>query len=95
MKIKSRYGTDHGNFRDNLYYSLANNFDELKHGVEILATTYGIRKYVAKEEQIFPVSLAIMSIPFWLFILALFYDYLFNIGKGKYKVKTKEEIKKS
>jgi len=95
MKIKTRYGTDRGSFNENLYYSLAHNFDEFKHGIEILATTYGIRKYVEQEENIFPVSMCILSTPFWIFILALIWDYIFNVGKGKYKPRTKEEIKKS
>jgi len=90
MKIKSRYGDDHGSFKENLYFSLAHNFDEFKHGVEILATTYGIRNYVEKDENIFPTALSIMGIPFWLFLFALFYDYIFNIrGKPCY-IKGKE-----
>ena len=83
MKIKQTYGLDKGSFKENLYYSLAQNFDEMKHGIEMLATTYGIRKYVQKEENIFPVALGIMSTPFWIFIIALIYDYAFNVGKSK------------
>ena len=92
MRIKSRYGDDKGSFNENLYFSLAENFGELKHGVEILATTYGIRKYVTNEENIFPVSMLIMGTPFYLFLLALMWDYIFNVGKGKYKPKTEKEI---
>jgi hypothetical protein len=51
--------------------------------VEMLATTYGIRSYVEKEEKIFPVALLILSTPFWIFIIALMYDYAFNIKKAK------------
>lgn len=48
----------------------------------MLATTYGIRSYVEKEETIFPVALLIMSTPFWIFIFALAYDYAFNMKKS-------------
>ena len=70
---------------------MMDNFSEMKHGIEMLATTYGIRKYVTHEKNIFPVALMILSIPFWIFVLALIYDSIFSIKRPS-KNKDKVEI---
>ena len=47
-----------------------------KTGIELLAKTYGIRRIVKNDENIFPVALCIMSIPMFVFIIAITYDGL-------------------
>lgn len=53
---------------------MSQHFSTAKLGIELLAKTYGIRRIVINDENIFPVSLCIMSIPMFVFIIAITYD---------------------
>ena len=75
-KIRPKHYNPHKNLTslESLKLSVKSHMSMLKQGIQLIAKTYGIRRFVKDEEQIFTVAMGILCLPFVVMVFVMMYD---------------------
>ena len=79
--IKALEKNRNGTFSENLHESLSDHLGKLRIGIELVAKTYGIRRIVSNDGQIFQAAMLILFSPFLLLFVVVIYEKKYILNK--------------